>query len=117
MRRTALGGNEREGFYLISPDGTRERELLPPSEQLSPIAIVNRVKEPVMVVHGANDPRDPVTESDAFVEGVRQNVGTVEYLRFPDEGHGLRKLANRVTAYRRVAAFLERTLSQKEPTR
>jgi dipeptidyl aminopeptidase/acylaminoacyl peptidase len=79
-------------------------------QQLSPIANVARVKSPVMVVHGANDPRDPVTESDAFVEGVRQNGGAVEYLRFPDEGHGLRKLANRVTAYRRVAAFLERTL-------
>jgi len=80
-------------------------------EQLSPIANVSRVKSPVMVVHGANDPRDPVTESDAFVEGVRQNGGTVEYLRFPDEGHSLRKLPNRVTAYRRVAAFLERTLA------
>ncbi|HWM93974.1 MAG TPA: S9 family peptidase [Thermoanaerobaculia bacterium] len=80
-------------------------------QQLSPIANVSRVKSPVMVIHGANDPRDPVTESDTFVEGVRQNGGTVEYLRFPDEGHGLRKLANRVTAYRRVAAFLERTLS------
>jgi dipeptidyl aminopeptidase/acylaminoacyl peptidase len=79
-------------------------------QQLSPIANVSRVKAPVMVVHGANDPRDPVTESDAFVEGVRRNGGTVEYLRFPDEGHNLRKLANRVTAYRRVAAFLERTL-------
>jgi dipeptidyl aminopeptidase/acylaminoacyl peptidase len=79
-------------------------------QQLSPIANVSRVKSPVMVVHGANDPRDPVTESDAFVEGVRQNGGTVEYLRFSDEGHNLRKLANRVTAYRRVAAFLERTL-------
>jgi dipeptidyl aminopeptidase/acylaminoacyl peptidase len=83
-------------------------------EQLSPIANVSRVKSPVMVVHGANDPRDPVTESDAFVEGVRKNGGTVEYLRFPDEGHSLRKLANRVTAYRRVAEFLERTLFQKE---
>lgn len=86
-------------------------------QQLSPIASVSRVEAPLMVVHGANDPRDPVTESDAFVEGVRKNGGTVEYLRFPDEGHSIRKLANRVTAYRRVAAFLERTLFQKEPTR
>lgn len=88
-------------------------------EQLSPIANVSRVKSLVLVVHGANDPRDPVTESDAFVEGIRRNGGTVEYLRFPDEGHSIRKLANRVTAYRRVATFLERTLipSRKEPTR
>jgi dipeptidyl aminopeptidase/acylaminoacyl peptidase len=79
-------------------------------EEISPIHQVSRVKAPLMVMHGANDPRDPVTESDAFVEGIRQNGGEVEYLRFPDEGHGIRKLANRVAAYRRVAAFLERTL-------
>jgi dipeptidyl aminopeptidase/acylaminoacyl peptidase len=79
-------------------------------DEISPIRQVARVKAPLMVLHGANDPRDPATESDAFVEGVRQNGGEVEYLRFPDEGHGIRKLANRVAAYRRVAAFLERTL-------
>ncbi|HEX3130225.1 MAG TPA: S9 family peptidase, partial [Thermoanaerobaculia bacterium] len=79
-------------------------------EEISPIRQVSRVKAPLMVMHGANDPRDPVTESDAFVEGIRQHGGEVEYLRFPDEGHGVRKLANRVAAYRRVAAFLERTL-------
>jgi dipeptidyl aminopeptidase/acylaminoacyl peptidase len=79
-------------------------------EEISPINQVSRVKAPLMVLHGANDPRDPVTESDAFVEGIRQHGGEVEYLRFPDEGHGIRKLANRVAAYRRVAAFLERTL-------
>jgi dipeptidyl aminopeptidase/acylaminoacyl peptidase len=79
-------------------------------EEISPINQVARVKAPLMVLHGANDPRDPVTESDAFVEGVRQHGGEVEYLRFPDEGHGVRKLPNRVAAYRRVAAFLERVL-------
>lgn len=79
-------------------------------EEISPIHQVSRVKAPLMVLHGANDPRDPVTESDAFVEGIRQHGGEVEYLRFPDEGHGIRKLANRVAAFRRVAAFLERTL-------
>jgi dipeptidyl aminopeptidase/acylaminoacyl peptidase len=79
-------------------------------EEISPIHQISRVKAPVMVLHGANDPRDPVTESDAFVEGVRTNGGTVEYLRFPDEGHGVRKLPNSVVAYRRVAAFLERVL-------
>jgi dipeptidyl aminopeptidase/acylaminoacyl peptidase len=79
-------------------------------EEISPINQVSRVKAPLMVMHGANDPRDPVTESDAFVEGIRQHGGTVEYVRFPDEGHGIRKVPNRVAAYRRVAAFLERTL-------
>jgi dipeptidyl aminopeptidase/acylaminoacyl peptidase len=78
---------------------------------ISPIAHAQHARAPIMVVHGANDPRDPVTESDQFVRAIREHGGEVEYLRFPDEGHGIRKLGNRITAYRRVAAFLERTLS------
>ena len=79
--------------------------------EISPITHVSNVQAPVMVIHGANDPRDPVTESDQFVRAVREQGGEVEYLRFPDEGHGIRKLENRIIAYRRVAKFLERILS------
>jgi dipeptidyl aminopeptidase/acylaminoacyl peptidase len=71
---------------------------------------VKNVRTPLMVIHGANDPRDPVTESDQFVRAIRENGGVVEYLRYPDEGHGIRKLGNRVIPYRRIAAFLERKL-------
>jgi dipeptidyl aminopeptidase/acylaminoacyl peptidase len=79
-------------------------------ETVSPITYVDGDEAPVMVLHGANDPRDPVTESDQFVRAIREAGGEVEYLRFPDEGHGIRKLQNRIIAYRRVAEFLERTL-------
>lgn len=79
-------------------------------ETISPLTHVENVRAPVMVLHGANDPRDPVTESDQFVRGIRAIGGEVEYLRFPDEGHGIRRLTNRIIAYRRIAAFLERTL-------
>ena len=79
-------------------------------ESISPIKYIEQVKSPIMVLHGANDPRDPVTESDRFVEGIRKNGGEVEYLRFPDEGHGIRKMNNRITAYVRVAEFLEQNL-------
>lgn len=75
--------------------------------RLSPINNVARIKTPMLVMHGANDPRDPVTESDRLVEGIRANGGTVTYLRFPDEGHGIARLANRVHGYRRIADFLE----------
>ena len=78
--------------------------------QISPITHAAKIRVPVMVIHGANDPRDPVTESDQFVRAIRERDGRVEYLRFPDEGHNIRKLSNRVTTYRRVAEFLERTL-------
>lgn len=88
-------------------DDPKDREFF---VELSPITHLKQMKAPILVVHGANDPRDPVTESDQFVRGVREQGGSVEYLRFPDEGHGIRKLTNRITCYRRVAAFLEKIL-------
>ena len=81
---------------------------------LSPITHVDKVRAPAMLVHGANDPRDPVSQSDDFVRAIRTRGGTAEYLRFPDEGHSVRKLSNRIILYRRVAAFLERTLALKQ---
>lgn len=82
---------------------------------ISPIAKADRIRTPMVVVHGANDPRDPVTESDALVRRVREQEVEVKYLRFADEGHSLRKLGNRVTAYRTIADFLDEKLGQTEP--
>ncbi len=77
---------------------------------LSPMNTVDAITADVMVLHGANDPRDPVAESDHFVEALRANGAEVTYLRFPDEGHGIRKTANRITAYRQVVGFLKDAL-------
>ena len=84
---------------------------------ISPISHVDSIRAPLMVIHGANDPRDPVAEADQLVSAIRAHGGTVEYLRFPDEGHGLRKMSNRVLAYRRIAAFLLRELANATPER
>ncbi len=93
-------------------DDPQDREFF---RRISPITHIAEVRAPVMVIHGANDPRDPVTESDQFVRAIREQGGEVEYLRFPDEGHSIRKLSNRIIAYRRIAAFLERTLGLETP--
>ncbi len=88
--------------------------------ELSPITHVKKVRAPLMVLHGANDARVPVFEADQVVSAIRAQGGEVEYLRFPDEGHDIRyggKLSNRIIAYRRVAAFLERTLVRGTATR
>lgn len=76
----------------------------------SPINNAGKINVPLMVSHGVNDPRDPVTESDRIVKEVRDNGFEVTYLRFPDEGHGIRKRSNRVAYYRGVAGFLEKNL-------
>ncbi len=77
---------------------------------ISPVNYADQVVAPLMLQHGANDPRDPPAESDHFACAVRANGATVEYLRFPDEGHGLRKRVNRITFYTRMAEFLKRHL-------
>jgi len=77
---------------------------------ISPIGRIRRARTPMVVVHGANDPRDPVSESDRLVRGLRDQEVEVRYLRFADEGHHVRKLGNQVTQYREIAEFLERQL-------
>ena len=53
----------------------------------------------------SNDPRDPVTESDTMVKALRDKEIPVTYLRYPDEGHSIRKLPNRITFFRELADF------------
>ncbi len=84
-----------------------DRALL---ERLSPLRKVDDVRAPLLVIHGANDPRVPVEEAEQIVAAVRARGGVVEYLRYEDEGHGIVRLPNRNDANTRVAAFLERHL-------
>jgi dipeptidyl aminopeptidase/acylaminoacyl peptidase len=86
----------------------RDREFL---ESISPIHKAGKIRAPLMVIHGKNDPRVPVGEAEQIVHRVRENGGTVEYLLYEDEGHGLAKLRNRLDAYPKIAAFLDEHLS------
>lgn len=88
----------------------REQEWQAFYAENSPINLAEEIQVPLLVQHGANDPRDPVSESDRLVTTIRDAGGSVEYLRFPDEGHGLTRQSNRVIYYRRMAGFLERHL-------
>ncbi|HKB14703.1 MAG TPA: S9 family peptidase, partial [Planctomycetota bacterium] len=79
---------------------------------ISPIHKVDRIACPLMVVHGANDRRVPVGEAEQIVQALRDRGRTVEFLRYEDEGHGLSKLKNRLDAYPKVVAFLDRVLGR-----
>jgi len=85
----------------------RDRAFL---ESISPIRKIERIACPLMVIHGANDPRVPVGEAEQVVEALRARAAPVEYLRYEDEGHGITRLANRLDCYPRVAAFLQQYL-------
>ncbi len=77
---------------------------------ISPLFHANQVKNPVMVLQGANDPRVLQVESDEIVEAVKKNNVPVEYVIFPDEGHGFVKKENEIKGYGGILTFLDKYL-------
>ena len=76
-------------------------------KKISPLFHAEKVKNPVMVLQGANDPRVLQIESDEIVAELKKNNTIVEYLIFDDEGHGFRKKENQINGYRRIKDFLD----------
>lgn len=77
---------------------------------LSPIHKLDRVKTPLLVMHGANDTNVPVVEAEQVVAALKKRNVPVEYVLFPDEGHGWRKQANRVRSTVEMTAFFVKHL-------
>lgn len=75
---------------------------------ISPIAKIDRIKTPLFVIHGKNDPRVPYTEAEQVVEALKKRGAVVEYKLYDDEGHGISKLKNRLELYPHVADFLDK---------
>ena len=77
-------------------------------DRISPLTNAGRIKKPLLVVAGLNDPRVPVSESEQLVWRVRSTGGEVWYLMAKDEGHGFRKKANRDAYLLTAASFLQK---------
>jgi len=83
--------------------------------RLSPIHKVDRVTAPTIVLHGANDTNVPVVEAEQVVESLKKRSVPVEYVLFPDEGHGWRKTANRIRSAVAVTRWFEKYLRNSPP--
>ena len=79
---------------------------------ISPLAKVDRIKAPLFVIAGRNDPRVPYTEAEQIVGAIRGRGGVVEYKIYDDEGHGVSKLKNRIDLYPLVADFLDKNMKK-----
>lgn len=97
----------REALYQEMGDPATDRERL---ERISPLFHADKIRRPLMVLQGANDPRVLQVESDEIVAAVRKNNVPVEYIVFPDEGHGFQSKVNRTKAYESVLAFVDQHL-------
>ena len=85
----------------------RDREFL---REISPLFHAERIRAPLLVVHGRNDPRVPFGEAEQIVATLRGLGRPVELLEFADEGHGLHRRAHQVETWTRAVEFLDRYL-------
>ena len=76
----------------------------------SPLNAVDRIRIPMLIAQGANDPRVKQAESEQIVEAMKRKGIDHDYLLFPDEGHGFAKPANRMKFYAAAERFLARHL-------
>ena len=79
-------------------------------EERSPLNSVDRIKAPLLVVQGANDPRVTKAEADQIFIALRDRGRPVEYLLAPDEGHGFARPVNRMAAFMAAERFLSEHL-------
>jgi dipeptidyl aminopeptidase/acylaminoacyl peptidase len=88
-------------------DPDTQKEML---DRLSPIYKLDRIKAATMVQHGANDTNVPVIEAEQIVKTLKDRGVPVEYILFPDEGHGWRKIPNRIRSTVEMVRFFKEHL-------
>ena len=92
-------------YFVGNPSDPADQERL---KRQSPLFSVDKMKAPLLVVQGANDPRVKKAESDQIVEAYRKKGQAVEYLVAVDEGHGFARPDNRLAAMLVLERFLHR---------
>jgi dipeptidyl aminopeptidase/acylaminoacyl peptidase len=85
----------------------RDRDFL---EQASPLSRIDDIRAPLFVIHGANDPRVPLSEAEQLVAALTANDVECELLVYGDEGHGLARRKNKLDAYPKALEFLAKHL-------
>ena len=91
-------------------DPLTQQDLL---EKLSPLGKLDRIRAAMMVQHGANDTNVPVIEAEQIVAHLKRRNVAVEYILFPDEGHGWRKTANRIRSIVEMVRFFDQHLNRR----
>jgi dipeptidyl aminopeptidase/acylaminoacyl peptidase len=79
-------------------------------EAISPALNASKIRKPLFVVQGKNDPRVPITEAEQMVKAIRDQGGSVWYLMAKDEGHGFAKKKNADFQFLSQILFLRENL-------
>ena len=95
-------------------DNVEEKKIM---EEVSPVYQIDKIKKPLFVVQGANDPRVNIDESDQIVKALRDKGFDVPYMVKYDEGHGFAKEENKVELYKAMMGFYAKHLNKKSKAR
>jgi dipeptidyl aminopeptidase/acylaminoacyl peptidase len=88
-------------------DDPKDAELI---QNASPLFKADKIVRPLLIGHGANDPRVNQKESGQIVEAIEKNKGKVTYVLYSDEGHGFARPENRLDFNARAETFLAECL-------
>ena len=100
-----------EMMYEMVGDVEKDSVML---REVSPVFHVDKIKAPLFIAQGKNDPRVNVDESDQMVKAMKDKGIKVEYLVKNNEGHGFRNEENKFDFYRAMEKFLNTQLSKKD---
>ena len=101
----------RQMFYEQVGDPVKDSLML---AEVSPVLLVDKIKAPLFVAQGANDPRVNKAESDQMVKALKDRGIAVEYMVKDNEGHGFYNQENQFDFYRSMLAFLDKHLKPQE---
>ncbi len=76
-------------------------------EDRSPINFIDRIKAPLLLLAGENDPRCPPSEAKQVAEAIREHGGSVQLKTYANEGHSFSRMENQIDAYRRASDFIK----------
>ncbi len=100
----------RRDLRRVEYGDERDPEMHDFLERIAPMNNIVKIKKPMMVVAGKNDPRVPVSESDQIVAALKQQGTPVWYVMAKDEGHGFQKKANQDYQFYATVEFLQEFL-------
>ncbi|MEO7106900.1 MAG: prolyl oligopeptidase family serine peptidase, partial [Rhodoferax sp.] len=98
-----------EAWYKItSGDVKTDRALL---EQYSPRLHADKIKAPVLIVHGGGDRRVPIKHAEGMRDALKAAGKEYEWVIYPEEGHGFTKPENQIDRFKKIEAFLHKNLA------
>ncbi|WP_253816390.1 S9 family peptidase [Myxococcus xanthus] len=100
----------REALYQELGNPQTQEAML---REISPLFHAEKIRSPLLVIQGANDPRVPKAKTDALVEAVRKNGVPVDYLVLPNDGHGFSSTKSEAETSVRILSFLDQHLRQR----